>query len=108
MSSFCSAKATHIFSAKHFSIFAVSLAVNFNESLTNDVVSFEQLGPDISTDLFCLFVCVEVLWPSQPNGVMSSIVSLPNNTFSWVVLTYLPHILEKICLIKLRRPRSNA
>ena len=28
-----------------------------------------------------LFVCVEVLWPSQPNGVMSSVVSLPNHTF---------------------------
>ena len=26
-----------------------------------------------------LFVCVEVLWPSQPNGVMSSVVSLPNH-----------------------------
>ena len=37
MSSFCSAKATHIFSAKNF--------INFNVSLTNDVVSFEQLGP---------------------------------------------------------------
>ena len=24
----------------------VSLNVNFNESLTNDIVSFEQLGPD--------------------------------------------------------------
>ena len=28
-----------------------------------------------------LFVCVEVLRPSQPNGVMSSAVSLPNDTF---------------------------
>ena len=27
-------------------------------------------------------VCVEVLRPSQPNGVMSSAVSLPNHTFS--------------------------
>ena len=27
------------------SSFCVSLDVNFNESLTNDVVSFEQLGP---------------------------------------------------------------
>ena len=27
-------------------------------------------------------VCVEVLWPSQPNGVMSSLVSLPNHTFT--------------------------
>ena len=29
-----------------------------------------------------LFVCVEVLWPSQPNGVISSVVSLPNHTFT--------------------------
>ena len=30
----------------------------------------------------CLFVCVEVLRPSQPNMVMSSAVSLPNHTFT--------------------------
>ena len=30
----------------------------------------------------CLFVCVEVLRPSQPNGVMSSAVSLPNHMFT--------------------------
>ena len=29
-----------------------------------------------------LFVFVEVLRPSQPNGVMSSVVSLPNHTFT--------------------------
>ena len=28
------------------------------------------------------FVCVEVLRPSQLNGVMSSAVSLPNHTFT--------------------------
>ena len=28
------------------------------------------------------FVCVDVLQPSQPNGVMSSMVSLPNHTFT--------------------------
>ena len=28
----------------------------------------------------CLFVCVDVLRPSQPIGVMSSLVSLPNHT----------------------------
>ena len=28
------------------------------------------------------FVCVEVLRPSQPNGVMSSAISLPNHTFT--------------------------
>ena len=31
---------------------------------------------------FRKFVCVEVLRPSQPNGVMSSVVSLPNQTFT--------------------------
>ena len=28
------------------------------------------------------FVCVGVLRPSQPNGVISSAVSLPNHTFT--------------------------
>ena len=32
--------------------------------------------------IFCLFVCVEVLRPSQPNRVMSSAVSFPNHTFT--------------------------
>ena len=31
---------------------------------------------------FCLCVCVEVCRPNQPNGVMSSAVSLPNHTFT--------------------------
>ena len=39
-------KATHIFSAKKFQYICISLDVNFNESLTNDVPSFEQPGPD--------------------------------------------------------------
>ena len=29
-----------------------------------------------------VFVCVEVLRPNQPNGVMSSTASLPNHTFT--------------------------
>ena len=39
------AKDTHNFLAKKFQHICVSLDVNFNESLTNDVVTFEQLGP---------------------------------------------------------------
>ena len=35
------------FFSKKFQHICVSLDVNFNESLTNDVVSFEQLGPDL-------------------------------------------------------------
>ena len=36
----------------------------------------------IRTTTFVCVVCVEVLRPSQPNGVMSSAVSLPNHTFT--------------------------
>ena len=46
-----------------------------------------------------MFVCVEVLRPSQPNGVMSSTVSLPNHTFTGQALsskrlTSIVHILS--------------
>ena len=34
-----------------------------------------------------LFVCVEVLWPSQPNVIMLSSVSLPNHTFTGQALS---------------------
>ena len=37
---------SHFFSKKFQHIY-ISLDVKFNESLTNDVVSFEQLGPDL-------------------------------------------------------------
>ena len=47
----------------------------------------EQAAPDRGTrypGLSCprVFVCVEVLRPSQPSGVISSAVSLPNHTFA--------------------------
>ena len=34
------------FFQQKFQHICVSLDINFNESLTNDIVSFEQLGPD--------------------------------------------------------------
>ena len=39
---------SHFFSKKVQHI-CISLDVNFNESLTNNVVSFEQLGPDFGS-----------------------------------------------------------
>ena len=45
----CTAKATHIFFSKKYQHICSSVNVNFNESLTNDVVSFEQLGQDFFT-----------------------------------------------------------
>ena len=53
-----------------------------------------KVGPN-----WCVFDCVEVLRPSQPNGVMSTAISLPNHTFTkqassskW--LTSIVHILS--------------
>ena len=42
----------------------------------------KQILGIMHTSILFLFVCVEVLRPSQPNGVMSSAVSLPNHTFT--------------------------
>ena len=44
---FANAKATHIFSAKNICIYAIFNGQSFNDTLTNDIVSFEQLGPDL-------------------------------------------------------------
>ena len=60
------------FFSKKFQHICVSLDVNFNESLTNNVVSFEQLGPDCYTILQISygFVRVELRFyhPVNPLG----------------------------------------
>ena len=40
------AKATHIFSAKILAYMPYLMIKSFNNTLTNDITSFEQLGPD--------------------------------------------------------------
>ena len=46
VSSFCKCKSySHIFS-KNISVYTISNDQNFNYTLTYDIVSFEQLGPD--------------------------------------------------------------
>ena len=60
---------SHFFSKK-FQHICVSLDVNFNESLTNDVVSFEQLGPgwvfthvQDGLNLNILKILFHLMWP---------------------------------------------
>ena len=45
---FANAKATqwHIFFSKNISVYAIVNDQSFNDTLTNDIVSFEHLGPD--------------------------------------------------------------
>ena len=45
MSSFCSAKATHIFLAKHITILCIESIKTVNEMTLNELLN-EQLGPD--------------------------------------------------------------
>ena len=70
---FANAKASHIFSAKILAyVYAIFDDQNFNDTLTNDIVSFEQLGPGFSVTLFLhsnmniwiTFICVysKKLW----------------------------------------------
>ena len=51
---FANAKATHIFSAKKFRVNAIFNNQSFNDTLTNDIVGFEQLGPDAWS------VCIQI------------------------------------------------
>ena len=53
---------------------------NFHPLSRYDLNNNER-GINRHSSLF-MFVCVEVLRPIQPNGVMSSAVSLPNHTFT--------------------------
>ena len=44
---FANAKATHIFFSKNVIVYSIFNDQSFNDTLTNDIVSFEQLGPDV-------------------------------------------------------------
>ena len=46
VSSFCKGKSYSHFFSKNISIYAIFNDQSFNNTLTNDIVSFEQLGPD--------------------------------------------------------------
>ena len=52
---FANAKATHIFSAKILA-YAIFNDQSFTDMVTNDIVSFEQLGPDFF-NYFSKVVC---------------------------------------------------
>ena len=61
MSSFCKYKSySHFFFSKNISIFAIYNDQSFNNTLTNNIVSFEQLGPDIYFSYFSYVV--EAQW----------------------------------------------
>ena len=46
VSSFCKCKSYSHFFSKNINVYALSNDQSFNDWLTNDIVSFEQLGPE--------------------------------------------------------------
>ena len=64
-------------SSKKFQYICVSLDVNFNESLTNDIVSFEQLGPGLHNhkSIYCGH-SLEAPWRGTS-------IEYPHNMFPW-------------------------
>ena len=40
-------KATRIFFSKNISVYAIFIDQSFNNTLTNDIVSFDHLSPDL-------------------------------------------------------------
>ena len=78
----------HFFSKK-FQHICVSLDLNFNESLTNDVVSFEQLGPGLN--------CRVVLISSGLNNT---------DYFKMSLLNFLPclHSVNVLMMLPLKAP----
>ena len=114
MSSFCKCKckATHIFFSKNISIYAIINGQSFNDMLTNDNVSFEQLGPDLYRKyntrtglqssrkrrirrIFTpIFAFVRVKFPSEDSHLRSIVAGRPN----WTSKTYqgLPKFLLSI------------
>ena len=46
------------------------------------MVAILDMRTETLVDMEAINVCVEVIWPSHPNGVMSSAVSLPHHSFT--------------------------
>ena len=64
-----------------FSSGLMALEHRCSKCITLEGNYIEKKEVDLNRNFF-FFFCVEVLWPGQPNGVMSSAVSLPNHTFT--------------------------
>ena len=82
MSSFCKCKSYSHFFSKNISIYTIINDQSFNSKLTNDNVSFEQLGPDehfVKCSAECMAlqgIVSQVLWVGMhtQNPVQTTLV----------------------------------
>ena len=54
------AKAAHMFFSKNIIVYAIFNDQSFNDTLTNDIVSFEQLGPGYQHVTWMLRLAISV------------------------------------------------
>ena len=67
---------------RQFQCITINCKICFRTKYRHTLFDLITAHTPISTQSNNSVVCVEVLRPSQPNGVMSSAVSLPNHTFT--------------------------
>ena len=61
---------------------ARGILISTKSSNLSPDLDLHNFWPPHNLAFISLFVCVEVFWPNQPNGVMSSAISSPNYTFT--------------------------
>ena len=98
VSSFCTAKATHIFSAKNIRILYIESAKTVNEMTLNELVKLTMLwttGPWFSVCLFIMFILLGIhfLHNMDTNSVvslttMTNCIESPPNMFSWIFFIF--------------------
>ena len=65
MSSFCKCKSYSHFFSKNISIYAIFNDQSFNDTLTNDIISFEQLGPGYLSSSGAVDDCLQLVYLSD-------------------------------------------
>ena len=100
MSSFCSAKATHIFSANSVNVFAIFQARNFNVTLANNFVKFWPTGPCHGLTSGCpgssIYPHYKALHFSALCGFNKVLAYRIYSEYWGTLITYLPYLLETL------------
>ena len=111
VSSFCKCKSYSHFFTKNISLYAIFNDQSFNDTLINNIVSFEQLGPDLDLTICgSLWVswngkCIcTYLWPSADWTCCCTNSSTSCRTPAW---TYMLASIYKIIREKKRGKNNN-
>ena len=112
VSSFCKCKSYSHFSSKNNSIYmyAIFNDQSFNDTLTNDIVSFKQLGPGQRSEYIPLDMCTQGwLQPVHPLSAEETLHPWPSKIHPMKILIRLHkywiftgHTYRKVCFLTLR------